>query len=94
MLARPLLARFFPDLAGVSQPLAGECAVRRQAMAGVFADGYGIEIALLLDVFQRFGCAAIAEVDLGDRVHRNRPLLELRAHADDVLDAVLCRACV
>ncbi|MBW3650787.1 MAG: glycosyltransferase [Actinobacteria bacterium] len=94
LLARPLLARFFPDLAGVSQPLAGECAVRRQAVADVFADRYGIEMALLIDVFQRFGCAAIAEVDLGDRVHRNRPLLELRAHADDVLDAVLSRACV
>lgn len=93
LLARPLLARFFPDLVAVSQPLAGECAVRRGAIADVeLADGYGIEIALLIDVFRRFGLDAIAEVDLGDRVHRNRPLHGLQAHARDVLDAVLARS--
>lgn len=93
LLARPLLARFFPDLVSVSQPLAGETALRRTAIADVgLADGYGVEIGLLVDVFRRFGLAAIAEVDLGVRVHRNRPLRELRSHADDVLEAVLSRA--
>jgi glucosyl-3-phosphoglycerate synthase len=93
LLARPLLARFFPELADVAQPLAGECAVRRSVLDDVvLADGYGIEVGLLVDVYRRFGRAAIAEVDLGVRVHRNRPLRELRTHAHDVLDAVLARA--
>jgi glucosyl-3-phosphoglycerate synthase len=93
LLARPLLRRFFPELAVVSQPLAGECAIRRSAIDGlVLADGYGIEIGLLIDVYRRHGLDAIAEVALGERVHRNRPLAALRPHADAVLDAVLVRA--
>jgi glucosyl-3-phosphoglycerate synthase len=93
LLARPLLRRFFPELAGIAQPLAGECAVRRTALADIaLTDGYGIEIGLLIDVHHRFGRGAIAEVDLGERVHRNRPLHGLRPHADEVLAAVLDRS--
>jgi glucosyl-3-phosphoglycerate synthase len=93
LLARPLLRRHFPDLADLAQPLAGECAVRRRTVEGFdLADGYGVEIGLLIDVRHRFGRQAIAEADLGERAHRNRPLLELGAHADAVLAAVLDRA--
>ncbi len=93
LLARPLLRRFFADLLSLSQPLAGECAIRRDTLDDlVLADGYGVEIGLLIDVFLRHGLDAIVEVDLGERVHRNRPLQDLRPHADDVLAAVLNRA--
>lgn len=93
LLARPLLERFHPDLAALAQPLSGECAVRRAILDDVvLADGYGIEIGLLIDIYRRFGLEAIAEVDLVERVHRNRPLDQLRPHAWDVLDAVLARA--
>jgi glucosyl-3-phosphoglycerate synthase len=92
LLARPLLRRFFPSLAAASQPLAGECAVRRQLLDDLtLADGYGIEIGLLIDVFRRDGLDGIVEADLGERVHRNRPLRQLRPHADEVLAAVLDR---
>lgn len=92
LLARPLLERWFPELAGFDQPLAGECAVRRRALDGVeLANGYGIEIGLLIDIYRRFGRSAIAEVDLGERVHRNRPLAGLRPHTRAVLDAVMAR---
>lgn len=92
LLARPLLRRFFTDLASIRQPLAGECALRRSALDGLtLADGYGIEIGLLIDTYRRYGRASIVEVDLGERVHRNRPLRDLRPHADDVLAAVTDR---
>lgn len=92
LVARPLLRRFFPPLGAIAQPLAGECAVRRAVLDDLaLADGYGIEIGLLIDVYLRYGLAAITEVDLGERVHRNRPLRELRPHADAVLAAVLAR---
>jgi glucosyl-3-phosphoglycerate synthase len=92
LLARPLLRRFFPDLAFLHQPLAGEVAVRREALAGlVLEPGYGVEIGMLIDVARRYGPAAIAEVDLGERAHRNRPLSELSGQADEVLGAVLSR---
>lgn len=93
LVARPLLERFFPELARVGQPLAGECAIRRSALDDlVLEDGYGIEIGLLIDVYRRWGIGAVAEADLGERVHRNRPLVELRPQAGVVLDAVLARA--
>ncbi len=92
LLARPLLRRLFPQLAFVRQPLAGEVAVRRDALADmVLEPGYGVEIGMLIDVARRFGPSAIAQVDLGERVHRNRPLGELAGQADEVLAAVLAR---
>ena len=92
LLARPLLRRLVPELAFVRQPLAGEVAIRRQALDGlVLEPGYGVEIGMLIDVARRFGPAAVAQVDLGERVHRNRPLEELAGQADDVLAAVLSR---
>ena len=92
LVARPLLDRWFPDLAHLSQPLAGETALRRAvADAVAFDSGYAVEIGLLLDVAARFGAEAIAEVDLGERIHRNRPLDELRVEAAAVIDAVLRR---
>jgi len=43
-------------------------------------------------VAARFGAGTIAQVDLGIRVHRNRPLAELRPQATDILRAALARA--
>jgi len=93
LLARPLIERLFPALAEVRQPLAGETAAHRWVFEKVgFAAGYGVEIGLLIDVAREFGVDSIAQVDLGVRVHRNRPLLELRPQADDVLRTALERA--
>jgi len=57
-----------------------------------FADGYGVEIALLIDVATEFGADTLAQVDLGVRRHRNRPLAELGPQATEVLHAALERA--
>jgi glucosyl-3-phosphoglycerate synthase len=93
LVARPLLEVLFPDLAAVRQPLAGETAAPRWALEKVgLADGYGVELGLLIDVATRFGTASIAQVDLGTRTHRNRPLDELRPQAVEVLRAGLARA--
>ncbi|MGI8810499.1 MAG: glucosyl-3-phosphoglycerate synthase [Acidimicrobiales bacterium] len=95
LLARPLLRRLVPELAFVRQPLAGEVAVRRHALDGlVLEPGYGVEIGMLIDVARRFGPEAVAQVDLGERIHRNRPLEDLAGQADEVLAAVLSRTVV
>ena len=93
LLARPLLERLFPDLGFVRQPLAGEVAIRRSALDGlVLEPGYGVEVGMLIDVARRYGASAVAQVDLGERVHRNRPLAELAGQAREVLAAVMDRA--
>ena len=92
-MARPIISLLFPELCGVVQPLAGEVAVRREAIAGLeLAGGYGVELAMLIDVSRRFGVASIAEVDLDVRTHRNRPLHELAPQARAVLEVGLRRA--
>ena len=93
LVARPIIDLLFPELAAVRQPLAGETAGHRWLFEKVgFAPDYGVELALLVDTARRFGVSAIAQVDLGVRVHRNRPLHELRPQARDVLRAALARA--
>jgi glucosyl-3-phosphoglycerate synthase len=92
LVARPLLARFAPELSGVVQPLGGEYAATRGLLESLpFAASYGVEIALLLDTVAARGLDAIAQVDLGVRKHRNRTLLELGVMAQEVLDTVLGR---
>jgi glucosyl-3-phosphoglycerate synthase len=92
LVARPVLELLFPELAWVRQPLAGETAAHRWVFEKLgFADGYGVELGLLIDVAQTLGADRLAQVDLGERIHRNRPLEELRPQAVDVLRAALER---
>jgi glucosyl-3-phosphoglycerate synthase len=93
LVARPVISLCFPALADVRQPLAGETALRRSVLDSVaLAAGYGVELALLVDVADLYGTTSIAQVDLGTRVHRNRPLAELAPQARDVLRVALTRA--
>lgn len=90
LTARPLLEAFYPDLAGLTQPLAGEIAARRTLLERLpFATGYAVETAMLLDVRELVGAGAIAQVDLGERRNQHQPLPALRPMADEVL-AVVC----
>jgi glucosyl-3-phosphoglycerate synthase len=93
LMARPLISVFFPHLAGVNQPLAGECAARRDILESIpFAGGYGVDLGLLIDVSERFGTAGLVQCDLGERVHRNRPLADLGVQALAILQMALVRA--
>lgn len=92
LVARPLLAALRPELGGVLQPLGGEYAATRELLTSVpFAPGYGVEIGLLVDTFDRLGLDAIAQVNLGVRAHRNRPLAELGAMSRQVIATLLSR---
>ncbi len=92
LVARPVLELLFPELSWVRQPLAGETAAHRWVFEKLgFAGGYGVELGLLIDVAQDLGADRLAQVDLGERIHRNRPLHELRPQAVDVLRAALER---
>jgi glucosyl-3-phosphoglycerate synthase len=73
LAARPMLNLFWPDLAGMVQPLAGEYAGRRRTLERIpFVSGYGVEIAMLIDLLDLVGLDALAQVDLGERFHRHQ----------------------
>ena len=92
LVARPLLSLYAPALATLHQPLAGETAGRRSALEQVpFVEGWGVEIALLYDIAARFGVEAIAQVDLGTRVHRHQALASLAVQAAEVMATLLGR---
>jgi glucosyl-3-phosphoglycerate synthase len=56
-----------------------------------FAPGYGVEIGLLVDTYDRYGLDAIAQVNLGVRTHRNRPLSELGPMSRQIIATLLNR---
>lgn len=92
LMARPVLSTFFPELSVIHQPLGGEYASRRPILERVpFAQGYGVETGLLIDIARLVGVDRIAQVDLGVRSHRHRPLRSLSAQAMEVLHAALRR---
>jgi glucosyl-3-phosphoglycerate synthase len=93
LVARPLLSLFAPDLTAFAQPLSGEFAGRRAALAQIpFVEGWGVEIAMLMDLAERFGPGALGQVDLGERHHRHRSLHSLSVQAAEVMATALDRA--
>ncbi len=92
LVARPLLASLRPELTCLLQPLGGEYAGTRELLTSVpFAPGYGVEIGLLVDTYDRLGLDAIAQVNLGVRTHRNRPLTELATMSRQVIATLMTR---
>ncbi|MGB0114787.1 MAG: glucosyl-3-phosphoglycerate synthase [Ilumatobacteraceae bacterium] len=93
LVARPILSRYFPGLTGLAQPLSGEFAGRRSVLESIpFVEGWGVEIAMLIDIAERFGPDSIGQVDLGSRLHRHRDLASLSVQAAEVMATALDRA--
>ena len=92
LVARPLLSLFFPEIAEMQQPLAGEYAGRRTMLESVpFATGWGVEIGLLIDMYRQFGVESLGQVDLGVRLHRHHKLETLAIQAAEVAATLLAR---
>jgi glucosyl-3-phosphoglycerate synthase len=92
LVARPLLALHRPELGVVVQPLAGEWAVRADHLATLpMPRGYAVEIAALVDTYDRHGTAALAQVDLGRRAHRHQALRDLGRMSAQLVAAVARR---
>jgi glucosyl-3-phosphoglycerate synthase len=86
LVARPLLNLWWPQLAGVAQPLSGEWAGRRALLESLpFPVGYGVEIAVVIDAAQRHGTDAIAQVDLGERAHSHQSDADLAVMAAELM---------
>lgn len=86
LMARPLLNMFWPELSGFVQPLAGEYAGRRDVLERVpFVSGYGVETAMLIDLLELVGLDALAQVDLGERLHRHQDTAALGRMSAQIL---------
>jgi glycosyltransferase involved in cell wall biosynthesis len=73
LLIRPAINMFFPHLSGIIQPSSGQFAGRREILEKVpFFTSYGVELGLLIDIYERFGLKSIAQVDLVKVTHRHR----------------------
>ena len=92
LMARPALALFFPELAGVRQPLAGEVAGRRELLERIpFTTGYGVEIAMLIDVCEAVGIDGIAQVDLEVHHNAHQSLAALSSMSYSVIEVIARR---
>ena len=73
LVIRPLFSLFYPELTQILQPLSGEYAGYRNIFEKIpFPIGYGVETSMILDIYDRWGLDAIAQVDLERRIHRNQ----------------------
>jgi glucosyl-3-phosphoglycerate synthase len=95
LMAKPALRQFYPELSCIRQPLAGEVGARRELLQRIpFVTGYGVEMAMLIDVWREVGLEAMAQVDLEEHHNRHQPLAELESMAETVLSVVVQRALV
>jgi glucosyl-3-phosphoglycerate synthase len=90
--ARPLLGLVAPRLAALRQPLSGQVAVRGDVARGLpFVTGYGVEIAMLIDIWRMHGAPGIVEADMGEVQNRSKPDDDLDDVTADVIAAAAMR---
>ncbi len=92
LTARPLLNLFYPELSGIIQPLSGEYGGRREALENVtFTSGYGVETSVLIEIFEKYKLASIAQVDMIERVHNNQSLRNLSKMSFAIIQTLFAR---
>ncbi len=92
LMVRPLFSMFFPELTQILQPLSGEYAGFREVFEAIpFPIGYGVETAMILDIYRRWGLDVMAQVDLDRRVHRNQNIHALGKMAFVILKTFCSR---
>ena len=89
LVGRPLLRRVDNALAAYSQPLSGQIAISSELARRIgFVTGFGIEIAMMIDVFRAVGLDGMMEADMGVINNRWKPDEAL----SDVTEQVLAGA--
>ena len=92
LIGRPLLRRVHNSLAAFSQPLSGQVAIAGPlARSLTFVTGYGVEVAMMIDVFRAVGAEGMQEVDLGLVNNRWKPDDALGEVTDQVLAGATLR---
>jgi glucosyl-3-phosphoglycerate synthase len=89
---KPLFNLFYPELTGFVQPLAGEFVADKELFDSIpFLTGYAVETGIMIDVLEKVGLGAMAQVDLGTRQNRHQHLRDLSRMSYSVLRAIARR---
>ncbi len=89
IMIKPMLNFYYPELSHIYQPLSGEYAGRKEVFERIpFFTGYGVEIGMLIDIYEKYGLESIAQVNIKRRVHRNQPLSALSRMSFGILQAI------
>ena len=70
--------------------------IKRHGISSTFtvrkvSSGYGVEIGLVIDMFEKYGLSAIAQIDLQERIHHNQPLESLSKMSFAIIQTVVRR---
>lgn len=92
LLARPLLNLHYPELSGFSQPLSGEFATSRELLCSIpFFTGHTTEMTIMIDILDKVGSDAMAQVNFGIRSELGRFLSNPGCESYAMLRAVNLR---
>jgi phosphoserine phosphatase SerB len=91
ILAKPLLAVFYPELLKFSQPLSGMIAGKKSYFERIeFFNDYGVDIGILIDMYQME--ARIKEVNIGYIENKSKPWTALGKMSMEVAAAITTKA--
>jgi glucosyl-3-phosphoglycerate synthase len=94
VLTRPLFSQFYPELTGIIQPLSGEYAGYRDILEKIpFPIGYGVETAMLIDIYEQWGLDVMAQTNLDLRIHRNQHISSLGKMSFGIMQTFWTRLC-
>lgn len=92
LCARPMINLFYPDLSGFIQPLGGEYGGYRNILESVeYMTGYGVEMNILIEIFEKYGIDIMGQVDLLKREHRHQSTNALSKMSFIIMNTILRR---
>lgn len=95
LVARPMLAMFYPKIQEFYQPLSGEYAGRREVLEALeYPTGYGVEVSHLIDIHDgaSFGHRRFAQTCMGTRVHTHQDIQALGKMSFDIMHTIVKKA--
>lgn len=90
LCARPLLNMVYPELSGFIQPLGGEYGGYTNVLKKIhYSSGYGVEVKLLIEIFNNFGLDVMGQVNLYSKEHDHQPLNALSKMSYTIMKTIL-----
>ena len=90
LCARPLINALYPELSGFLQPLGGEYGGYRDILESIdYMSGYGVEVKLMIDIYNTYGLNIMGQVDLLKREHKHQNTNSLTKMSYVIMDVIL-----